>query len=217
MTGDLCETWQGLMALEVVGQLEPDQQVALDAHADQCHDCREERRNLLPLTDALAGADPVHLEAVEMPSALEESVLEALRSAEDRRSALARRRRNALGAAVGAAAAVIAIGLVLSVTGTSSGRRLALSGPGAAGASVTLTAESWGTSVQLSEARPRSTAVLALWMRSSSGTWWEAGTYRVSRGHSVHVTMACAVPASAISQVWVRDAQGGNVLWGYAS
>jgi len=217
MTTERCQTWHGLIALEVVGQLESGQRVALDAHVDQCPACGRERQTLLPLADALAGADPDHLQSGAMPVALEESVLAMLRSADARRVAVGRRRRNVLALSAGAAAVLVALGLVLSVAGTSAGRTVALSGPGAAHASVTLTPESWGTSVQLAEAAPRSTAVLALWMRTSSGTWWEAGTYHASEGHSVRVTMACAVPASAISQVWVRDAQGRDVLWGYVS
>jgi hypothetical protein len=217
MTAERCEAWRGLVGLEVVGQLDPDQRVALDAHVDQCPECRQERQSLLSLADALAGADPDHLQSAAMPMALEESVLGMLRSAEARRMAMARRRRNVLTLSAGAAAVLVALGLMLSVAGHSAGRTVALSGPGATRAIVSLTAESWGTSVQLSEARPSSTGVLALWMRTSSGTWWEAGTYRASTGRSVHVTMACAVQASAISQVWVRDAQGRDVMWAYVA
>lgn len=217
MTGDQCERWHGLIALEVVGQLEAEQVIALDAHADQCSTCRQERQSLLPLAEALAGTDPRHLDETELPVPLEQSVLGFLRSADEGRMALKRRRRGAVLIASVAAAALVVLGLVLSVGGTSSGRTVALSGSGAVQASVTLTPETWGTSVRLAESDSRSTSVLTLWMRTVSGTWWEAGTYRAARGRSVDVTMACAVQTSAVSEVWVRDAQGRGVLHGYVS
>ncbi len=215
MTGDHCEHWHGLIALEVVGQIEAGQLVALDAHADQCPGCRQERLSLLPLAEALAGADPHHLDETELPMALQGSVLGFLRSADERRAAVMRRRRSTVFIASAAAAVLAVLGLVLSIGATPPGRTVALSGPGAAQARVTLTSESWGTSVQLTESDARSTSMSTLWMRTGSGTWWEAGTYQVSRGKSVDVTMACAVRASAISEIWVRDAQGRTVLRGY--
>ncbi len=214
MTNDRCDHWHGLIAMEVVGQLETDQLFALDAHSDQCPACRQERQNLLPLAGALAGTDSRHLDATELPITLQESVLGFLRSSERRRAVVKRRHRAAILVGTVAAVSLAILGVVLSVGGTSSGQTVALSGPGATQASVTFTPESWGTSVHLTESDARMSSMLTVWMQTGSGSWWEAGTYWTSKTKSVQVAMACAVRASAVSRIVVRNAQGRTVLRG---
>lgn len=211
-----CEHWHGLIALEVVGQLDDAQRAALDAHGDQCPACREERRSLAVLSGVMAGADPERVDPSSMPLSLEKSVLGFLRGSE-RRQVAARRRRYLVVSGAAAAACLAILSLVLSVAGGPTGRTVSLTGPGGARATATLTAESWGTSVRLSEPDPQASGVLTLWMRTSSKTWWEAGTFRASEGRLVQVTMACAVPASTVDQVWVRNSSGQPVLEGYVT
>ena len=214
MTGEH-EHWQGLIALQVVGQLDADQRVALDAHADQCDTCRDERRAMASVAQAMEGADPDRIDPASVPVSLEQSVLGFLHGAE-RRTLATKRRRYALFAAA-AAACLALLGLGLSAVGGSSGESFPLSGDGAVSASVTLRPQSWGTSVRLTETDPRRTATLTVWMRTAGGSWWEAGTYRVSMGRSVNVTMACAVSTPQIRGLWVRNPQGRTVLQGYVS
>jgi len=214
MTADH-EHWQGLMALEVVGQLDGDQRVALDAHADQCDSCRDERRAMASLSQAMEGADPDRIDPAAVPLPLEQAVLGFLHGAERRMLVTKRRRHVLVGAA--AAACLVLLGLGLSAAGGSSGTALRLSGNGAVSAGAVLSAESWGTSVRLTETDPRATTMLTVWMRTAGGSWWEAGTYRVSRGRSVDVTMACAVPTPQITGLWIRNPEGRTVLQGYVS
>ena len=52
-------------------------------------------------------------------------------------------------------------------------------------------------------------------MRSTGGSWWAAGTYRTVTGHAVEVELACGIPSSKITSIWVRDKAGRTVLHGY--
>jgi len=209
------EHWHGLIALEVVGQLDNAEEVALDAHIEQCDSCRDERRTMTSLAQAIEGADPEHVEPGGVPLSVEQSVLRFLRDAE-RRTVVSNRRRYVL-AGTAAAACMALLGLGLSFALSSAGKSISLSGNGAASASVTLSAESWGTSVRLTETDPHATTTLTVWMRTKSGSWWEAGTYRTSTGRSVNVPMACAVPTSEITGLWIRNPNGETVLKGYVS
>ena len=58
---------------------------------------------------------------------------------------------------------------------------------------------------------------LSVSMRTNTGSWWAAGTYRTVTGHTVQVDLACAVPTSKITEIWVRDKAGQTVLRGYVT
>jgi len=214
MTGEH-EHWHGLIASEVVGQLDDDERISLEAHVDQCDTCRDERRSMASLAQAMEGAHPDHIDPEAMPLSLEHSVLAFLRDAEHR-TTVSRQLRYALLAAAAAACVVVAV-MGLGFAGSTSGRTVALSGTGATRATAMLSAQSWGTSVRLTETDPHTTTTLTVWMRTRSGGWWEAGTYRVSMGRSVDVTMACAVPTPEITGLSIRNPRGHTVLQGSVS
>jgi Putative zinc-finger len=217
VTGDRCDHFHGLIALEVVGQLDEKDRLALSAHLDGCPTCRDERDSLLGLSKILPAADPDHLGAHDVPFELQGAVFDRLRR--DARQYHHRRgARYVLGTL---AAAVVALALVFGLTGSTPksgpGHLVALTGQAGVTASARLTGEPWGTAIHLQETGQPGGEVLTVSMRSTGGSWWAAGTYRTVTGHTVRVDLACGVPASKISSIWVRDKGGQTVLKGYVA
>ncbi|HTZ09817.1 MAG TPA: zf-HC2 domain-containing protein [Acidimicrobiales bacterium] len=212
MIPEACEHARGLVALEVVGQLGEEERVALLAHTDGCPACRQERADLLSLVTVLPAADPGHLSEPELPFALRGAVLGRLRA-----DARRHRRRRRAGVALGAVAAgaVAAVVLVLTLAGPTSpaATTVALGGSPGVHATMRLTAEPWGTAMELRESGQPPGEVLSVATRTVGGAWWPTGTYRTV-GTSVRVTMACALKLDDIAGVWIRDRAGTVVLHG---
>jgi hypothetical protein len=49
-------------------------------------------------------------------------------------------------------------------------------------------------------------------MKTATGAWWTAGTYRSVSGRTVNATMACAVALKDITGLRVENAKGVTVL-----
>jgi hypothetical protein len=210
---DPCEHFQGLIAMEVVGQLSVHERVALSAHTEGCASCRDERQDLMMLSMVLGTADPDRFTEHELPFRLQTAVLDRLR-AEERRERRLHRSRYVLGSA--AAAVVVAIVLVLTLAWPSGPMTttVALVGLPKVHATARLTAEPWGTAMDLRESGQPSGEVLTVSIRTVSGSWWPMGTYRTV-GSSVRVTMACWLKMSKIKSVWIRESSGRTVMHGY--
>jgi hypothetical protein len=124
-------------------------------------------------------------------------------------------------AGIGAVVLAVAAALVAVVTlggthGSRPGRVVALTGQEGVRATVSLTSQTWGTGATLRESGQAPGQVLTVSMRTSTGQWWMAGSYRtVSRAGSLVVPLACAVPSNEITDVWVSDQAGHTVLNGY--
>ncbi|HVC69419.1 MAG TPA: zf-HC2 domain-containing protein [Acidimicrobiales bacterium] len=217
MTRDRCDQWHGLVAMEFVGQLADEDRLALSAHLDGCQDCRDERGDLAGLARILPAADPSHLGGHEVPFALQGAVFGRL--ADDARHEK-RGRRVRYGLVAAAAASVAAVALVFGLSGSPGGSgpgqsTVALHGSNGVQASAQLTTKPWGTAVHIEESGQRGGQDLSVSMRTSNGSWWAAGTYRTVTGRTVRVDLACAVPASKITEIWVRNRAGQTVLRGY--
>jgi hypothetical protein len=210
---DPCEHFQGLIAMEVVGQLSVHERVALSAHTEGCASCRDERQDLMMLSMVLGTADPDRFTEHELPFRLQTAVLDRLR-AEERRERRVHRSRYILAST--AAAVVVAIVLVLSLAWPSGPMTttVALVGLPKVHATARLTAEPWGTAMDLRESGQPSGEVLSVSIRTVSGSWWPMGTYRTV-GTSVRVTMACWLKMSKIKSVWIRESSGRTVMHGY--
>ena len=100
---------------------------------------------------------------------------------------------------------------------TSNGPTFALSGPSGAHGTVQLTAESWGTSVNLHATGGSGGEILTVSMRAEDGSWWVAGTYMAVDGSVVNVAMSCAVPVAEIDGIRVTNPAGQQIMWGYDS
>ena len=190
---DPCDHFEGLIALDVVGQLSDDERVALTAHLDGCPACRDEHHALAALTTVLPAADPDRFDEEEMPFELHTKVLDALQAA-GRLDRSRRHRRVALGAVAAVVVALAVLGALTLPGGSPNARTLALSGPGGVRATVRLTAETWGTAVHLEATDDPKNTTLWVTMQTESGSWWFAGTYRTTAHGSVQVDMACALP-----------------------
>lgn len=216
VTPDRCEQWQGLLALEVVGQLTDSDRPALTAHLDGCPACRDQRADLAAVARILPAADPEHLGGHDVPFELQSAVFDRLR-ADARQHQRARVTRYALGAV---AAVAVALALVVGLSGSGpprSGQTVALVGGTGVKATARLTSEPWGTAIHLQETGQTGGQVLTVSMRSTSGSWWAAGTYDTVTGRTVEVDLACGVPSSKIESIWVRDKAGRTVLRGYVA
>jgi hypothetical protein len=213
VTGDPCEHFEGLIAMEVVGQLTDDERVALSAHTEGCTSCRDERHDLMMLSTVLDKANPDRFNEHELPFQLQTAVLDRLRGDERRERRTHRWRYVVVSVA---AAVVVAFALVLTLAWPSGPMTttVALHGLPDVHATARLTAEPWGTSMELRESGQPSGEVLSVSLRTVSGTWWQTGTYRTA-GTSVRVNMACALKMSAIKSIWVRASTGRVVMQGY--
>jgi Putative zinc-finger len=213
VTPDPCEHFHGLIAMEVVGQLSEQERVALNAHVEGCESCRDERRDLMTVSLVLGTADPDSFTDHELPFGLQTAVLDRLRAEERRERRLLRSRYVVASAAV---AAVVALVVVLSLVWPSGPvtTTVALVGLPEVHATARLTAQPWGTALDLRESGQASGQVLSVSVRTDSGSWWQMGTYRTV-GSSVHVTMACALKMSNIKSVWIRESSGHVLLHGY--
>jgi len=212
MTTDPCDHFQGLIAMEVVGRISAEERIALTAHTDGCAACRDDRRDLMMLSLMLPAADPDRVEEQELPLGLQRDVLDRLRQDERHERRL---RRTWVAAGSGAAAAVAAVTVLLTVVLPSGPavRTVSLEGPATVLATARLTSEPWGTALDLHETGQAPGQVLTVAMQSASGSWWQTGTYRTNQG-PVGVTMACAVQMSQISDIAVRNSAGHVVLYG---
>lgn len=219
MSAPHCEQFRGLIALAAIGIATKSERVGLEAHLEGCRECREDGRELDGLSALLAHADLDRLYEQEMPAELAAAVLGQLQAGAGRER-LRRRIRHVVWG--GAAAAVVALALALTVVLGVSGapgrsRTVALAGEPGVHASVQLTPEAWGTSLRIDETGQPGSQVLWVSMRTSSGTWWAAGSYRTLAGRSVKVDLACALATEDIRSVWIKDSAGRVVLHAYLS
>ncbi len=214
MTPDPCEEFHGLIAMEVVGQLSVSERVALSAHTEGCRSCRDERQDLLALATVLGAADPDRIIDDEVPFQLQTAVLDRLR-VEERRERRAHRSRYVVASAAAAVLAAVVLAVTLAWPSGPVTTTVALVGLPKVQATARLTAEPWGTAMDLHESGQPSGEVLSVFVRTVSGSWWQTGTYRTV-GTSVRVTMACALKMSEIKSVWVRlgwDASSCMATW----
>jgi anti-sigma factor RsiW len=189
--------------MAAVGRLEGSELRALTAHLDVCPSCRRELAELESVTKTLALADPGRIEPR----------LEAVPSQRSGPRPTAwhlPRARWALGglALAGALAAATLFGL-----GAGSPNPITVSLHGSQGAQATavLSAEHWGTEVALRVAGQTPGAVYHVSMESRSGTWWQAGSYRATRG-TERVELACGVAPDKVDQIWIENSAGRVVL-----
>jgi hypothetical protein len=112
LTAEVCRRWREMFGAYLLGHLDSEERVALEAHVDGCAGCRAELADLRPVAEALGAADPSHLGTPPAPPPeLAERVFTHVR--DTRR--LERRRRVALrvGAAVAAAVIALSVAVVL--------------------------------------------------------------------------------------------------------
>jgi predicted anti-sigma-YlaC factor YlaD len=213
MNDDVCEQWRGLIAMRALGDLVIDDAAALDAHLEGCADCRAIADELASTVSMLAYVDVASIE----PTALVAPELSARVLGDLHRAATTQRRRRRLTVStvslVGAiAAALILFAVVSGTSPTTNERTLALHGLTSVTAKAVLVNQSWGTTVDFSESGLPGGSVYTVSMKTATGAWWTAGTYRSVSGRTVNATMACAVALKDITGLRVENAKGVTVL-----
>jgi hypothetical protein len=120
-----------------------------------------------------------------------------------------------VGALLAAAAAITAV-VALGGASAPASRTTALTGQPGVVASIALTSQTWGTRGTLRESGQAPGQVLTVAMKSASGRWWVAGSYRTAaRSGPLEVQLSCAVALSQVTDVWVTDQSGRVVLNAY--
>jgi hypothetical protein len=238
MTVRSCSDWRDIMAMRAIGQGEIEDNLALDAHLETCEQCRLDAAEVTGAAAALSVLSPAQVDRLERelpvlsepapygPAPAAASWRSPFRSAptgpvvagSDGQGGLRRSRRWLAGvgvAVVGVAAAVVA---AVTLTGSppAPARTVALAGESGVVARVALTAQASGTHATLWESGQPAGQVLTVSMKTSSGRWWVAGSYRTTSGAGPTVVqMSCAVHPDQVTEVWVRDQMGRTVLTGY--
>src|SRR5438477_10071904 len=117
MTAEECRIWRERIGALVLGQLDPGEKAATEAHLDGCPDCRAEAEALAPVAALLERADPDRLaHAPAPPAGLGDRI--ARRIAAERRAARRRRVRWGVGLGATAAAATAVTVLAISLIGS---------------------------------------------------------------------------------------------------
>lgn len=213
----VCENWREAMAMHVFADLSSEEETGLLAHLEGCVECRAVAVEIAETFKMLGYVDRAAVESTAaVPPLLLDRVLSNLHSA----GVLQRRRRKVRVAALAGVGAVAASLILVGVFNARPAaapiqRTVALRGASTVSASAVLIDESWGTKVDLHENGLPGGGVYTVSMKTSSGTWWTAGTYRSVAGQPVDATMACAVSLKKITGIRVLNGAGVTVLTSY--
>jgi len=233
-----CADWREVMALRAIGQAGTEESLKLDRHLESCDQCRLDAAEVAGAAAALSVLSPAQAARLEAElSVLSEPAPEGGAATDPGGGSPVRsistdtpatgsevgggRRRNrrwlvGVGVAtVGIAAAAVAV-VTLSGGSPAPERTVALAGEKGVVASVVLTAQASGTHATLRESGQAPGQVLTVSMKTWSGRWWVAGSYRTAPGAGPTVVqLSCAVAPSRVTEVWVSNQQGRTVLTGY--
>ena len=182
MTADECRAWRERLGALVLGQLEPDERAATEAHLERCPDCRAEAEALAPMAAMLSRADPERLASAPLPPpALADRIAD--RIAAERRVTRRRRVRVSVGLAAAAAVAAAAVVLAVVLTGSSrSGQAAEVIAfrhlPKGVSVRASLEPRAWGSYVEVRVRGFRPGTLCAVWLRRADGTRIPAGSFR---------------------------------------
>jgi len=201
-----CRIWRERIGALVLGQLDPDERAATEAHLDGCPDCRAEAEALAPVAALLSRADPDRLAPAQAPPAhLGDRI--ARRISAERRST--RRRRVLVGlaaaAAAAAAAAVIAAVIGGSTKSTPSETVAFRSVPKGVSVKASLQPRPWGSDVSVQVRGFRPGTLCKVWLRRPDGTHIPAGSFRyVYDGESDQAGLSSAVAPDQVTAIGIR-------------
>jgi anti-sigma factor RsiW len=211
MTLDGCRRWREQLGAYLFDRIAPAERVALEAHLDGCADCRAELAELRPVAASLSAADPAHLGAPPAPPAeLADRVLWQVRSA--RRAAF--RRRWALRATAGVAAAVIAISIALALKPAPRVEKEVFAFktlPVGVVADATLYHRTAGVEVWIKVKGLAPGRTYAVWVRRRSGDKESLGTFKAVTG-TAHIVLPSTVQRIDAIAVGVSDLAGHELM-----
>jgi hypothetical protein len=209
-----CREWRGDLAAAALGNVDPNDELRLQAHLDGCAACRDELREISEVARALPAADTAHAMARhDPPVVLGERVLGRL--AWERASKRKHRRNRFLAAAaavVAVAAATVGVVDVLPPSGHAQTRQVAFSVvPKGVRADAVLQQQEYGTEVKLHVKGLDDGGWYWLWLTGDDGHRVAAGTFW-ARDDNIHVDMTSALQLRATRRVWVTDDKNAVVL-----
>ena len=213
MTAEACRRWHGELAALALGRLDPDREVAVQAHLDGCAGCRDELGLLQGTVRALEMVDAAELgEGPGEPPPDLEARIAARHAAEQAEQAGQRRRsrRRRVLAAASLAAAAVLVALVLAWPDRGAPDESFARAEEGAEASFALEAKPFGTEVRLA-VDGLDDGVYWLWLTDAAGERTAAGTFRGGTGERV-VTLTAGVDRDDVDRVWVTDEADRVVL-----
>lgn len=213
--------WREMLGAFVLGELDEEQRVALQAHLDGCEECRAQLREIEPVAAALAQAAPEHVadEEPRPPSDLMERTLATIDQARRTEDELQRRRRRRMfrrSALVAVAAAVlISVGsftLIPKITGpplepvafseTSSGVE----------AEANLIDHTWGVETILVVSGLEDGETYELVLRNEDGATVPSGAFIGTGDKPIECRMNAALLREKATGLEVRTTEGDLVL-----
>jgi hypothetical protein len=210
-----CEAWQPALSGWLVAQLSPSEEAALVDHLAGCDACRAEADSLLHVAAVTLGADAGgDVVDVEPPPAdLGDRI--AARIARERRA----RRAGRLAIAMGAAAAAVAVGVVMtrdSGEPAVRGETIAFvrQAPGVEATAV-LAPDEGGSLIELTATGLDPDTTYSLWLTPPGGGWADripAGTFRPDDDGDVDVRLSCSLPPEDMGRAWATTDEGDIAL-----
>jgi hypothetical protein len=213
MTSEACREYRAALGAVALGNPDPAEELALQAHLDGCADCRTELRELTSVAAALPLADVGHVlgDVVRPSTDLGGQVLGRVAAERTARRVLIRRRiAVAAATATAIAAAIIALLLVVPSNGPGSTHVVFASRVGVS-AAATLRARDAGTEVSFHVSGLRSGDYYWLWLTGTDEHRIAAGTFQGTDKPS-NIVMTAALPLSEARRIWVTDAHDNVVL-----
>jgi Putative zinc-finger len=208
MKAEGCRVWREHLGALVLGQLEPAERAATEAHLEGCPACRAEADALAPMASLLSRADPERLAiAAGPPADLGERI--ARRIVAERRSTRRRRLRWGLAAATAAAAATAMTILAISLSGGSSNgstETVAFTNlPRGASIEASLDPRPWGSDLRVRVRGFRPGTLCTVWLKRADGTKVPAGSFRyVYAGEDDQASLSAAVSPDDATAIGLR-------------
>jgi hypothetical protein len=213
MTSEACREYRAALGAVALGNADPAEELALQAHLDGCPDCRAELRELTSVAASLPLADVTHVVGdLPQPSrTLGSQVLDRLAAERTaRRVRLRRRIAVATATATAIAAAVLALVLVAPSSG-SGGTHVVFASRAGVSAAATLRARDAGTEVSFHVSGLRTGDYYWLWLTGTDEHRIAAGTFQGTEKPS-NLVMTAAIPLPEARRIWVTDVHNNVVL-----
>jgi hypothetical protein len=190
----------------VLGQLDPDERVAFEAHLEGCPGCSAEVEQLSPLIHPMSLADPARFDTTPTPPRTLGARVAGAIALERLRQ---RRRRWRFGLGAGAAAAAVAVALVLLVLpgGDQAGPEQHVtfaSLPGKLQISAKLIPNAFGTEIHMYVKGVSSGTLCRVYMRSRDGEQYSAGTFRYRWGDGSYPILSSALDLSKTGAMEIK-------------
>ena len=210
--------WREMLGAYLLGGLDEEERIGLEAHLDGCAECRAELAEIRPVAGALANAAPEHINPEEFPPA---DLIDGVIAQVDRERQLHRRRqrrrwfgRSALAAA--ATALFVAIGFFVLPQLLAPGVPLepvAFSevAPGVE-AEADLIAHTWGTETRLVASGLEEDQTYRVVLRSEDGARVPSGAFIGTGNEPMECNLNAALLREDATRLVVRAADGELVL-----